>query len=100
MVRTVASAGTGIVECSKAIEEYRLFLTTSQFQRDRSIQVHKDRLLEVICWQTLQGLLRNSRTAARIEELARAITDRTLDPFTAAEEIMGVSEDRTLDTPD
>jgi LAO/AO transport system kinase len=89
IVRTVASDGQGIEECTNAVEKYRAFLQTSPFQRDRSVQVQRDRLLEVIRSQILQKLLLKAGAAERLDELAREIADRRIDPFTAAEELLG-----------
>jgi LAO/AO transport system kinase len=89
VVRTVASDGQGITECTNAVEKYRAFLQTSPFQRNRSVQIQRDRLLEVIRSQILQKLMLKDGIVERLEELAQKVADRRIDPFTAAEELLG-----------
>jgi LAO/AO transport system kinase len=93
IVRTVASEGKGVTECSQAIEEYRSFLSRSEMKRDQRIELQKERLLELACVQAREDLLSNSATAARIRELAALIFDRKLDPFSAAEEVIRMHAD-------
>jgi len=88
VVRTVASAGEGMTECIQAISEYGLFQSKSPLQRDRSIQIHKDRLLELASSRLLRHILDAPQAGRRIEELARRVADRQIDPFSAAEELL------------
>jgi LAO/AO transport system kinase len=88
IVRTVASAGTGINECVEAINSYRTFSENSPLRRDRRIDAQKDRLLELACRQARENLLKDGPNAARLHELAVMLVDRKTDPFTAAEEII------------
>jgi LAO/AO transport system kinase len=99
VIRTVASQARGIEECIQAIENYRSFRSRSELRRNESIEIQKDRLLELVCLQARETLLRDSATAARIQELALLIADRKLDPFTAAAEVMELHRNRTA-TPD
>ena len=89
VVRTVASDGQGIEECTNAVEKYRTFLQTSPVQRNRSVQIQRERLLEVIRSQILQELLMKAGAVERLEELAQEIADRRIDPFAAADELLG-----------
>ncbi len=91
IVRTIASAREGIDLCTQAIAEYRAFMHESEFQKDRVIQMQRDRLFEAIRSQLFQNLLSDESTALRIDELARQIAERKIDPFTAAEELLGRS---------
>ena len=88
IVRTVASAGTGINECVEALDLYRAFSKTSPLRRDQKIDAQKDRLLELACRQAREYLLKDGHNAARLHELAVMLVDRKTDPFTAAEEII------------
>jgi LAO/AO transport system kinase len=89
VVRTVASEGRGIEECTDAVAGYRSFLKTSPYQRERSIQIQRDRLLEVIQTQILRQLMRQPGKKERLEELAQAVAERRIDPFAAADELLG-----------
>ena len=88
IVRTVASEGSGIDECVRAIEEYRRFTSRSEARKNERVRIQKERLLELACMQAREELLRDDAAANRIEELARLIAERRLDPFTAAEEVL------------
>ncbi len=95
IIRTIASTGEGIGECLRALEEYRMFLENSKLRRDETVRLQKERLLELVCQRTREGLLNDSSTAARIHELALLIADRKMDPFTAAEEVIKLHTDRS-----
>ncbi len=88
VVRTVASEGKGIEECAAAVARYRSFLQSSPYQRERSIQVQRDRLLEVVQTQILQRLVQQGSKKERLEELAQALAERRIDPFSAADELL------------
>ncbi|HYK91071.1 MAG TPA: methylmalonyl Co-A mutase-associated GTPase MeaB [Acidobacteriota bacterium] len=92
VVRTVASKGQGIDACIEEITKYRTFLQASPYQRKRSIQIQKDRLLEVIQARILESLLRQSDKKERLEDLARAVAERRIDPFTAADKLLEIKD--------
>jgi LAO/AO transport system kinase len=99
IVRTIASEGEGISECIQAISKYRSFLEDSQHQSNEAIQIQKERLLEIVCSQTRNALLQDSVAGVRIQELARLIADRKLDPFSAAEELIRLQLNRKVYLP-
>ena len=88
VVRAVASEGRGIEECAAVIEKYHSFLQASPFQKSRSVQIQRDRLLEVVQSQIVQRLMRQAGTEERLERLAQEVADRRTDPLTAAEELL------------
>jgi len=92
VVRTVASTGQGIEICAEAIERFRKFLQDSDFRRSRSFELEKERLLELIQAKFLSTLERETGMSARIEELARQVADREMDPYTAAEALLRETE--------
>jgi LAO/AO transport system kinase len=87
-VRTVASQEQGIEGCAQAIESYRAFLETSSFRKKRSVEIQRDRLLEVIRSQVLLNMMRQSGIRERLEALALEIAERRTDPFSAADELL------------
>ncbi len=89
VVRTVASEGQGIEECAGAVAAYRTFLKSSAYQRERSIRLQRDRLLEVVQAQILEQVMQQPGRKERLDELAQAIAERRMDPFAAAEELLG-----------
>jgi LAO/AO transport system kinase len=88
IVKTVASEGTGVAECAGALASYREFLTSSPFQQERAVQIQKERLLEIARSVVLDGVLRRSGTADRLEQLSGQVARRELDPYTAAEKLL------------
>lgn len=87
IVRTIASEGIGINESLELIEKYKIFLSNSEIQRKTAIQKHKNRILELVCMKAQEDILHNSDTQRLIQKLAILISERKLDPYTAAEEI-------------
>ncbi len=87
IVRTVASEGLGISEAMEMIEKYRVFLSHSEIQYSSIIQKHKNRILELVLLKANDEILRSRRAENRIQELARLVADRKMDPYTAAEEM-------------
>jgi LAO/AO transport system kinase len=94
ITRTIASEGQGVEECMQAIEDYKSFLSASELRRSERVRIQKDRLLELACMRAREELLNDTRTGARIQELAMLIADRKLDPFTAAEEVLSLHAER------
>ena len=88
VVKTIAPEGTGVDSCALAIESWRRAQIESRFQQEKSIQIHKERLLELVRSEIQRSLLRDGRTATRLDELAREIAARRLDPFSAAEDLL------------
>lgn len=93
VVRTIASEGQGIEECARAVENFRRHLSGSEFEKNRSVQIQRDRLLELVKTQVLQRIIDTPEAQARIGDMAARIAARQLDPFTAAEQLlsMGIS---------
>jgi LAO/AO transport system kinase len=96
VVRTVASTGHGIESCAGGIGRFRKFLQNSDFRRHRSFELQKERLLELIQAKFLSALEHETGMSARIEELARRIADREIDPYTAAESLLRETESHKL----
>ncbi len=85
VIRTVASAGTGIEECAGAIEDFRLWQRSSVRRQDRLIEIHSARLVELARSLVLRRLLAGEGSAGRLEALAKQVAKRELDPYSAAE---------------
>jgi len=85
VVRTVASEGLGVPECMNAIRAYRGFLESSCFQANRVLQIQKERLLELVKSRVMGDLASAPEFGTRLEDLARLVAERKLDPFSAAD---------------
>jgi LAO/AO transport system kinase len=88
VVKTIAPEGKGIDECAQAIEAWRVFQAKSPSRRERSVQVQKERLLELVRSEIQRSMLRHPATSGKLDELALQITERGIDPYTAAEEML------------
>ncbi len=88
VIKTVASEGKGIDACMHAIDDWRHAQKESKYQRGRAIQIQKERLLELVRSEIQRRLLRDSAASAQLEDLARQIADRRIDPFTAVDQLM------------
>ncbi len=88
VVKTVASENQGIEECMEAIAACRRFLESSESRRLRSVQIERERLLELIRTWSVRDLLATKETAQRLEALAQLVADRRLDPYSAVGELL------------
>jgi len=92
VVRTVATEGKGIDACARAIQSWRESQKQSAFQLEKRIQIQKERLLELVHAKIVRSLLRDQRTFGRLDELARRVVERGIDPFSAAEVLLATWE--------
>jgi LAO/AO transport system kinase len=88
VVKTIASEGKGTEECVQAIQAWMAHQQGNSLQRERAVQIQKDRLLDLIRSEIQRGLLENRSTAEKLEELAAQLAERRTDPFTAADELL------------
>ncbi len=88
IVKTVAPEGKGVEECAQAIDAWRDSQRDSRFQKERSLQIHKERLLELISSEIQRSLMSAPGTTARLESYARRVAERSIDPYSAAEELV------------
>ena len=88
MVKTVASEGMGIEECIRAIESWDQRQKGSHLQHERALQLQKERLMDIVRSEIQRSLLRDRRTAERLDQLARLLDERKIDPYSAAEQLL------------
>ncbi len=88
IVRTIASECVGVSECAEAIEDYHRFLQSSEFRRNRKVQIQKERLIDLLRAEILQRILDMPGAEARLMDMALRISDRSLDPYSAVEELL------------
>jgi len=91
-VKTIATEGKGIDECAQAIESWRNHQKDSRFQREKAIQIQKERLIDLVRSEIQRSLLGQHRTSEKLEELARQMAERRIDPFSAAENLLAAWE--------
>jgi LAO/AO transport system kinase len=88
VVRTVAPDGVGVDRCAQAIESWRDAQKDSPYQREKSLQVQKDRLLDLVRSEIQRSMLRDPLAASRMTEFAMQIAERRMDPYSAAEQLL------------
>jgi LAO/AO transport system kinase len=88
VVTTIATEGKGIEECARAIESWCNHQRDSHFQHERAIRIQKEHLLELVRAEVQRRLLDQPRTSKKLEELARQMAERRIDPFSAAENLL------------
>jgi len=96
VVKTIATEGKGIAECAQAIESWRLFQEDAHLRREKTYQIQKERLLALVSSEVQRNLLRNGRMASMLEDFARQIGDRRMDPYSAAESLLAAWERRGM----
>jgi LAO/AO transport system kinase len=85
VVRTVATEGRGVHECMQAIRAYREYLESSSYQAVRTLQIQRERLLELMRSRFMRELAGSPGFDAKLEDMARLVAERKLDPFSAVE---------------
>jgi LAO/AO transport system kinase len=88
IVKTIATAGSGIEELAAAIENYRGFhlRTTSGDGRRRAIA--RWRILELLRERLVSQTLESATASEKLDELAGEVASRQRDPYSAVEELI------------
>ncbi|WP_030545706.1 methylmalonyl Co-A mutase-associated GTPase MeaB [Streptomyces albus] len=92
IVKTVAARGEGVDELVEALEKHRAWMEErgTLTERRRARAAHE---VETIAVTTLRERIGDLRGDRRLDALAERIVDGTLDPYTAADELVaGVTE--------
>jgi LAO/AO transport system kinase len=88
VIRTMAVEGIGVAACVQAIESWQRIEKDSGPQVERWIRIQKDRLLELVLSEVRTSMLQMPGIARRLEQLAHGVAERSVDPYTAAEELL------------
>ena len=88
IVRTVATEGSGLEACAAAIGRFREFSAASEFRRQRSVQLQRDRLLEIVRARALDEVMSRPGYCEAVDVLALRVAGREIDPFSAAEQLL------------
>ncbi len=90
VVKTIATEGVGVDACAQAIQSCYDFQRGSRDRSERVLQIQRDRLMDLVRSEIQGSLLREPETAGKIQELAFRMAERTIDPYSAAEEVLAV----------
>lgn len=90
IVRTIATESKGIEDLAAAIESYNDFQkgeTDKALERKRAVA--KWRLTELLQERLLEQVLGRNGTSEKLDRLAGEIADKSKDPYSAVEELLG-----------
>jgi LAO/AO transport system kinase len=88
IVKTIATESKGIEDLSAAISSYLEFQTSGSNNKQRRTAIARWRLTELLQERLLTDLLNKNGTGQKLEDLAAKIADKTIDPYSAVEELL------------
>jgi len=89
ILQTVAKEGNGIDELVKEIDKHREYLEkTKEFEDQRRLRYEAE-LVEIIRKRLMNFIFDESKFKGKIESLLDQISKKQVDPYTAADEILG-----------
>jgi LAO/AO transport system kinase len=91
VVRTVASESKGIGTLAETIEKFRKHFESSGERERKHVEHWKRRLLGLIESRLVERVLGGANGEARLAEMAKEVTERKKDPFTAVNELLAKS---------
>lgn len=93
IVRTIATESKGIEDLAAAIATYLEFQSSASHASSRRQAIARWRLTELLRERLLADLLRENGTSEKLDELAREIAEKRLDPYSATEKILSGGAD-------
>ncbi|MDQ3754815.1 MAG: methylmalonyl Co-A mutase-associated GTPase MeaB [Acidobacteriota bacterium] len=94
IVQTVATENKGIEELAEAIQRYRNYQKQTEASLARRASIARWRILELLQEELLARVVNRNGASARLDELALEVADKRRDPYSAVEEIIGVSSEQ------
>lgn len=88
IVKTVATENKGIDDLATAVSKYLEFQTTADHTNERRRSIARWRLTELLQERLLTDLLKRNGTGEKLETLAEKIADKSIDPYSAVEELL------------
>ncbi len=88
VIRTVATETKGIADLALIVEKFGKHFQSSGQRRKKHIEHWQKRLLELLESRLLERALGGKAGAGKLRELAAAVADRRIDPFSAVSEIL------------
>ncbi len=89
VVKTVAKDDQGVGALVERMIQHLAFLTSTGRWEALKRRDAAAKLRELISHRAAHTVLERARTAGDLERLAKAVADRQLDPYTAADEVLG-----------
>ncbi len=91
VLRTVATENRGVGEVAETIAKFRKHFEASGERQKKHIEHWKNRLVEMLESRLLEKVLGGKEGEAKLRDLATAVAERRMDPFTAVSEILKAS---------
>ncbi len=88
IIKTIATENKGIEDLDAAIVSYLEFIAGGGESSARRVSIAKWRLTELVRERLLTDLLSRNGTGERLEDLARKIAEKKMDPYSAVEAIL------------
>ena len=88
VVRTIASENKGIDVLAETVGRFRKHFAESGERQKKHVEHWKKRLIELLEGRLLERALGGKDGEARLDELAVAVAERKIDPFSAVSEIL------------
>lgn len=86
---TIATTGKGIEELYKEIGRHMKYLIESELLEERRKKRYETELIEIIKKRLLSFIFDESKLKGKIESLIDKISKKEIDPYSAADEILG-----------
>jgi LAO/AO transport system kinase len=88
VIRTAATENKGIDELAQCVAKFSQHFQSSGQRRKKHVEHWQNRLIELLESRLLERVLGGKAGEAKLRELAAAVADRKIDPFTAVSEIL------------
>ncbi len=89
VIKTVASTGAGVAELAGAIDDYEVFLATSDLGHQRRVANWRDRLREMLRDEVLRRIVAGAFSEDAVTEYAAQVAGHERDPYSLIDEIVG-----------
>jgi LAO/AO transport system kinase len=89
ILKTVAKKNKGIVELIKEIEKHKTYLKKTKIFDVKRRKRYEAELIEIIRKRLMNFIFDESKFKDRVESLIDKISKKEVDPYTAADEILG-----------
>jgi LAO/AO transport system kinase len=91
IIKTIATENKGIDDLSTAIQSYFEFQSTNEHAAERRTAIARWRLTELVRERLLSNLMAQSGTREMIDEIAKKVAEKEIDPYSAVDLLLDES---------
>lgn len=88
IVKTIATESKGIEDLATAVAKYLEFQNSTDENNERRKAIARWRLTELLQERLLKDLLGRNGTGEKLESLAAKVADKSIDPYSAVDELL------------